>query len=471
MAEVVLPSEPGKFAPAAAQGRRVTLTTVVVGAALAAGIVFRLFYPGTIEFGHDERFSFDHVTAVLNGGPWPALGMTMSIGGPNPGMSVWIFILLGLICRPTSPVGLAEAVQVLNIVALVGFVAFAIYAVPRREREPWLWAAALWAVNPLAIVYERKIWPPSTLPVFMVAMLAGWWYRRSWWGSFVFALIAVVCGQIHPTAIFLALALAAWALLEDRRSFRWSGLATGAVIGILPAAHWLLTYYASGNSLHKLRPPMVTFYWRWLTTPFGYGPDHILGPVEFPRFLGWPEIGGTSTHVVLAIYAVIVGLALAIVIPAALRVAISGRPSLRWIVLGDTAAGCIVRAAFFGFGTILTVLTIRGGGLYPHYMIVITPIMTLWVALVAAFADGGALRQRGRALLTALCLCDAAVVILLFSYIHAVGDIHGEFGPSLEWQGQNPRWRDRSDQRLSALTIDGAQAAGRGTVQMPAYQS
>ena len=85
-------------------------------------------------------------------------------------------------------------------------------AIPRGRREPWLWALALWAVNPLAVVYERKIWPPSVLPIFFVAMLCGWWYRRHWLGSFLFALVATIAGQIHPTAAFLAVAILAWTL-------------------------------------------------------------------------------------------------------------------------------------------------------------------------------------------------------------------------------------------------------------------
>ena len=72
-------------------------------------------------------------------------------------------------------------------------------------------------------------------------------------------------------------------------------------------------------------------------------------------------------------------------------------------------------------------------------MIVIAPIMGLWVALLASFSDGGTLLGRGRAVLTALCVLDAAVVVLLFSYIHSVGDIHGEFGASWEWQQQLAR--------------------------------
>src|SRR4051812_9552275 len=157
---------------------------VVLAVALAAGIVFRLMLPGIVEYHGDEKFTFDHVLAVLNGGAWPPHGMKMSIGGPNPGMSVWIFVLLGLVFRPETPPELAQAVQLLNVAALLAFLGFIVFAIPRREREPWLWALALWAVNPLAVIYERKIWPPSVLPLFIVAMLCGWWYRRHWLGSF-----------------------------------------------------------------------------------------------------------------------------------------------------------------------------------------------------------------------------------------------------------------------------------------------
>jgi hypothetical protein len=86
----------------------------------------------------------------------------------------------------------------------------------------------------------------------------------------------------------------------------------------------------------------------------------------------------------------------------------------------------------------LTLLTVRGGGLYPHYLIVIAPVMTLWVALTAAFAEGGTLAIRARALLSALCVCDALIIVLLFSYVDTKGDIHGEFGPTWAWRQVQP---------------------------------
>ena len=107
--------------PGCEEGAIGTGWLAVIALALAAGIVFRLMLPGIIEYHGDEKFTFEHVMAVLDGGAWPPHGMKMSIGGPNPGMSVWVFVVLGLLFRPETPPDLAQAVQFLNVAALLAF--------------------------------------------------------------------------------------------------------------------------------------------------------------------------------------------------------------------------------------------------------------------------------------------------------------------------------------------------------------
>ena len=57
-------------------------------------------------------------------------------------------------------------------------------------------------------------------------------------------------------------------------------------------------------------------------------------PVEFPRFLGWPELGGAPTYGVLVIYVAVAAIALALLALAALRLV---RASIGWLraPLGD----------------------------------------------------------------------------------------------------------------------------------------
>jgi hypothetical protein len=143
-----------------ADGGQIQKTTLgaVAAAAVLAGIVLRLMFPSDIEFKADEEWTFAHVRAVLAGASLPMSGMPTSIGGANPGPSLWVFVLLGRVFGAATAPDLARGVQICAGAALVGALLFARFAVDARQRELWYWAAALWAVNPLAIIFERKIW-------------------------------------------------------------------------------------------------------------------------------------------------------------------------------------------------------------------------------------------------------------------------------------------------------------------------
>ena len=130
--------------------------------------------------------------------------------------------------------------QLLNVLALLAFAAFGLFAIPKERREPWLWAAALWAVNPASIILERKIWTPSVLPLPAVGMLWAWRYRRHPAAAFAWGLLGALMAQIHLGAAFFAAALMAWTLVADRRAFPWIGWLAGSVVGVLPAIPWAL---------------------------------------------------------------------------------------------------------------------------------------------------------------------------------------------------------------------------------------
>ncbi len=130
-----------------------------------------------------------------------------------------------------DPTSLARAVQILAIAAIGVLVWFSYRCVPSGEREPWLWAAAILSVNPLAVLFERKIWPPSVLPIFVSFMLIAWWKRERFWGAFAWGLIGAWIGQIHMGAFFFAGGFAAWALLFDRKQVAWRGWLAGSFLG------------------------------------------------------------------------------------------------------------------------------------------------------------------------------------------------------------------------------------------------
>ena len=124
-----------------------------------------------------------------------------------PGLSVWVFYPFGHLFGVDDPTGPARGVQLCSLAALVGLALFAWRCVPAAEREPWLWAVALTAVNPVAVLYHRKLWPPCMLPLFSAAFVISWWHRDRRWGAAAWGLVGASLGQIHVSGFLFAFAV------------------------------------------------------------------------------------------------------------------------------------------------------------------------------------------------------------------------------------------------------------------------
>src|SRR5678815_4005324 len=89
---------------------------------LIIGSLLRLVWPSDMEWKADEIWMFENSRATAAGAPWPMLGMRSSVGIMNPGMSIWLFILMAHLAQ--TPVAMVILVQVLNVVALWGLYYF-----------------------------------------------------------------------------------------------------------------------------------------------------------------------------------------------------------------------------------------------------------------------------------------------------------------------------------------------------------
>jgi hypothetical protein len=124
--------------------------------AIAAGIVFRLIWLEDIEFKDDEAWTFSQVRAFWQTHHLALVGMESSVGIPNAGMSLWVFVAMSSLVPLDDPLSLTRAVQVMNVVAILLLTVFALTSTERTEGEPWLWSAALVSVNPLMVLFRRK---------------------------------------------------------------------------------------------------------------------------------------------------------------------------------------------------------------------------------------------------------------------------------------------------------------------------
>jgi hypothetical protein len=416
--------------------------------ALVVGAALRLGFYGVIEWKGDEHWTFVHAQAMAASGVWPPIGMASSVGAPNPGLSLWVFTwLMQLGAR--SPPDLARAVQLLNVGTLLAFAAFGLFAIPKERREPWLWAATLWAANPASVILERKIWSPSVLPLPAVGLLWAWRYRRHPTAAFAWGALGALMAQIHLGAAFLAAALMAWTLAADRRAFPWLGWIAGSLVGALPAIPWALELGQHAWPHASQPAPSASFYLRWPNFLLGNGPEYALNHAGFADFLNAPRLNGAPTHLAAVLQAALLAATALLALRAALKLLRGGWLPPRALFLGDSPETVLAAAAFWGYGGLLTLITFAGAGSYRHYMEIIAPIVALWTALFALWTDQGARRRWARPTLVVLCAGQAALSLLLLAYIDRVGATTGDFGVS--WKAQQAGVHAPPDSLRSSL--------------------
>jgi hypothetical protein len=401
---------------------------VIVG--LAA--VLRFAWLADMEFKADERWTFERVMAVKRGEPWPHFGMPTSQTAPNPGMSVWVFIGLGWATGAETPTDLARVCQWTNLLALIGLFAFTRACVPRESRAIWFWAAALVAVNPIAVLMQRKIWPPSVCPLLLLGVLAGFWYRNRRWGAAVWGGVVMVVAQISLAGLFLAAGIALTAGLADRRGVRWRWWAVGSVVGGWPLVPWAGEVAAQvfGNPTGQIKfGNIFTFnYWmRWFTEPFGLTLQYSLHD-DFADYLRYPLLSGHPTFLMAAVH---IGLVLA----AGYLLAVTARRTWverarlgEWLTGADRNTRLALAAVMFGFGSTITLAALP---IHRHYMLLTFPFMYVWLAAVALVdrRAGWFGLTRGRTLLAALMVLQSAATVGFLGYIHAnQRTLRGDYG-------------------------------------------
>ncbi|HUY35429.1 MAG TPA: hypothetical protein VMV69_21980 [Pirellulales bacterium] len=414
-------------APSPSTWRRYGWALALAGA-LTAGAVLRLAWAGDMEYKLDERWMFEQTQAggIATSEPWT--GMPASIGCNGPGMSVWVFVALAWLCEVNDPPALVRIVEVLNVGALLLHVVLAWRFVPRADREPWYWSAALLAVNPLAVLYHRKIWPPSVLPVFVVVMLMCWFRRERRGAAFGWGLIGAILGQIHMGGFHFAAGLALWTRLFDRQRIAWRSWFVGSALGALPLLPWLAYLVRT----HGQRPPMplkwghlfeAKFWIHWVREPFGIGIDHPLGE-DFGDFLSQPRWHDHPTWLVAALHIAAVVAGVYVVAIACRR----RRTGCGWRWITDPAPTALVQnAVLWGYGMLLTLSLVP---IHRHYQIIALPIEMLWVArlTLGTNVEAAGSRRTGRALLAGLCLIQLAISASFLSYVHSKQEICGEYG-------------------------------------------
>jgi hypothetical protein len=150
------------------------------------------------------------------------------------------------------------------------------------------------------------------------------------------------------------------------------------------------------------------------------------------EFLTGPVLFGRPAYLIGLIHVVLAILVLSVLWAAISKEYRSGWPALRCVFPRNDSGALLVRATFWGYGALLTAITIAGVSSARHYLIVAAPVMALWAAQTVLFAEQR--RDVARRFLGLLVLCGGALSLALLDYIHTTGIIHGEYGPT--WRSQ-----------------------------------
>lgn len=416
---------------------RKTLLRAFFVVAVLVGIALRLTWNQDMEFKGDENFMFERSQRVGVEEEWPELGMPSGVGLRNPGMSIWVFVGLARAFAAKTPMTLDRAVVLMNCFALAWALWMAARLVPDdgKQREAWLWATALAAVNPIALLLERKIWAQSVLPTFSIAFLVGWWRRDRAWGAALWGLVGALVGQIHMSGFFFAAGFAAWDLVlgwtqrARRPRTKWLAWIGGSAVGAIPLWPWV-KYVLSGTDKG---PPWswetvsgFRFFRHWVSDALGLGLDYSLGS-QYWDFLRWP-LWGESKDFYPALYVQGVSFAVgALVLVAA--VARGWRDVVRVRSWSETAF--TLAAAFLGYGLLIT-----GAGVlvFKHYLIVTFPLEWLSLGYLAM-----RYLKRPRLALFAVWAAQLFLSVNFLTYIHEKGGaLGGDYGRAYSQQPHGP---------------------------------
>jgi len=404
--------------------------TLCAGALIVViAATLRLPYGDDIEYKLDERFTFELVQSAETTGSLPMLGMPSSAGPANPGLSVWVFIGVAKLFPVDDPPALARAVQILSVVGIFALILFIATCVPKSEREAWWWATLLIAVNPMAVVFHRKIWPPSLFPIVIVMFLFAWWYRDRRWGAFLWGMVGVLIGQIHMPGFFFFAAFGLWAFLFDRRNVRWTWFVPGVIIGLLPMIPWMIAWFDGTLGSVTKQPHWLYFFdasfWRrWVTQSIGFGISHAFTSDEWRNFLRYPLIAGMPTYFVALAHLCMITCGLWILYRASRRLYTDRRSFREKYIADQSPTGFTLSAAIWGYGLFIAMTCMST---QRHYLLVLFPLGVLALVRIVMANHANAVRW-SRAILIVLCVSQALVSASFLRFVHDQPTMMGEYG-------------------------------------------
>jgi hypothetical protein len=334
---------------------------------IALGTLLRLVWPLDFEWKADEKWMFEKALRIAQGAdPWPWIGMPSGVGMQNPGASIWPFALLAHVAP--DPPRMNFAVSILNVLALWGFALWVLRTWSERDRTVGMWGVGLFAVSPLPVLFARKIWAQDVLPALLVPCLWAHSRRNHVLAAFAWGALGATLGQVHMSGFFAAAGLTLATLITDRKRTRWAAWFAGSATGALPLLPWFAFVLSPEGKSTGGYTVSLRFFLDAFLSAWGLHLRYSLRK-NFGQFLRWPEVFGHDSWIVALAHAALLGIAvLCAIVLFRKRRSIVVPPEVR------------IHAIAIGLSGLL--LHLAGVLIYPHYLIVFSPMLHVLAAFV-----------------------------------------------------------------------------------------
>lgn len=204
---------------------------------LLMAAALRLGEPGILRYEYDEMQVTVLAKDLVAGRDFPLKGIVSSVGLPNTPMTIYAAAIPYFFT--SSPMWATLFVALYNVVG-VGL----LYGFVRRylgEAEAFF-AGLVYAFNPWAVMFSRKIWAQSLLPVLVILAIwlgmLGFVERKRWAQAICLPVLAIVA-QIHYGAVLL-LPLYGWFVWQGRRHLSWRALAISVILCAILVAPFVI---------------------------------------------------------------------------------------------------------------------------------------------------------------------------------------------------------------------------------------
>lgn len=400
--------------------RRFGLVLAAISVTVLAAIPrFVLF--DRIEFKFDEASVAHLALRFIKEHSIPTTSILTSGGLHNS--PLFVYLVAPALFVSYSPLLITGWIALWNVLAAPLLLIILSRLLPLRYA---LISALLYAINPVAVHYSRKIWAPDLMSFFTVLLFAGLCLailRQKMVWLVVAGLCYSVLVQLHPAAIPSGLSLLVAALLWILHQRRQPCVVVGGVVGmavgvLLPTVpfgvyEWQHHFIDIEGAVHQVLGHPVWTAEPWLAVWWlaaGWDLSLFFGPLSLQAHL--PLIG-LSVFDVLVLVLLVMGLGV----------------TLWWIFRGLYRGGASAfersdqRFTKLTIGTILFFIVIpplivasrSAVAVFPHYLVFLEPLLMLLlvIGIFAAISLGMSVSKQLRAipLLAGTVLVGLIVVV------------------------------------------------------------